>query len=134
MGIKMPKSDKEIEADPFLLLGFGVNSYFDVMLELMKMNICITIFVLPLFYCYSHNQQLYYSHKTGLNKVDMLSLGNMGGSHVKCVPKSSVFDTISLSCATGRIDTDNTIFGVMTSELDNQFYCTEDAIKTDPNY
>lgn len=58
MNIKMPKSDKEIEKDPFLLLGFGVNSYFDVMLELMKMNLMITLFVLPLFYCYSHNDQL----------------------------------------------------------------------------
>lgn len=57
MSIKMPKSDKVIEEDPFLLLGFGVNSYFDIMLDLMKMNFLITLFLIPMYYCYSHNHQ-----------------------------------------------------------------------------
>lgn len=39
-----------------------------------------------------------------------------------------------MSCATGRIDTDNTIFGVMSSELDNHYYCTEPSQLTDPSY
>lgn len=58
----------------------------------------------------------------------------MGGSHVKCVPKANVFSSVIMSCATGRIDTDNTIFGVMSSELDNHYYCTEASIMTDPSY
>ena len=116
MDIKMPKSDKEIEADPFLLLGFGVNSYFDVMLELMKMNLMITIFILPIFYCYSHNAQLGLKPMSGGKyAIEQFSLGNMGGAHVKCVPKAAVFSSVIMSCATGRIDTENTIFGVMSS-------------------
>jgi len=118
MNIKMPKTDHAIETDPFLLLGFGVNSYFDIMLDLMKMNIWITIFVLPLFYCYSHNYQLALDTGSPVKyAINQYSLGNMGGSHVKCTPKSSVFDSVILSCATGRIDTENTIFGVMTKQL-----------------
>ena len=53
----MPKSDKEVQEDPYLLLGFGVNSYFDVMLDLMKMFSVITIFLIPLFVIYSSNMQ-----------------------------------------------------------------------------
>lgn len=55
MGIKMPKSDKVVQEDPFLLLGFGVNNYFDIMKDLMKMFTCISLFVIPLMYFYSHN-------------------------------------------------------------------------------
>lgn len=88
----MPKSDKLIEEDPFLLLGFGVNSYFDVMLALMKMNILITIFVLPLFYCYSHNPQMAMLGDSPVKyDINKYTLGNLGGSHVKCQPHSSVF-------------------------------------------
>ena len=55
MKIKMPKSDEEIVNSPFLMLGYGVNAYFDIMLSLVWMFSCITIFVIPLFYAYSQN-------------------------------------------------------------------------------
>jgi len=86
----MPKSDKQIEEDPFLLLGYGVNSYFNIMLDLMWMNICITIFLLPLMYFYSVNDQLALKgHSAAKYALDQFTLGNMGGSHVQCVAKSS---------------------------------------------
>ena len=31
MKLKVPKTDKKIERNPFLLLGYGVNSYFNVL-------------------------------------------------------------------------------------------------------
>ena len=55
MKIKMPKSDEELIHQPFLMLGYGVNAYFDIMLSLVWMFLCITIFVIPLFYAYSQN-------------------------------------------------------------------------------
>lgn len=55
LGIKMPKSDSELVEKPFLILGYGVNAYFDIMLSLVWMFATITIFVLPLFYAYSQN-------------------------------------------------------------------------------
>ena len=45
----MPKSDKEVQEDPYLLLGFGVNSYFDVMLDLMKI-LCFCFNILYFYY------------------------------------------------------------------------------------
>jgi hypothetical protein len=31
LGLKLPKTEKRIAETPFLLLGFGINSYFDIM-------------------------------------------------------------------------------------------------------
>lgn len=42
--------------DPFLILGYGINSYFDIMMSMMRMFICITIYCLPMFYVYSKNE------------------------------------------------------------------------------
>jgi hypothetical protein len=55
MNIKMPKNDKKIAEDPFLILGYGVNAYFDIILSLCYMCIVISLFALPLFKVYSDN-------------------------------------------------------------------------------
>ena len=31
MGLKVPKGAGAIEEDPFLILGYGVNAYFDIL-------------------------------------------------------------------------------------------------------
>jgi len=31
MGLKLPSTEKRLAKQPFLLLGFGINSYFDIM-------------------------------------------------------------------------------------------------------
>jgi hypothetical protein len=55
MKVKMPNSDTELVEKPFLILGYGVNAYFDIMLSLVWMFSAITIFTIPLFYAYSQN-------------------------------------------------------------------------------
>ena len=32
LGLKMPKTEIELQKEPFLRLGYGVNSYFDIIL------------------------------------------------------------------------------------------------------
>ena len=32
MNLPMPENDKELVEDPFLLLGYGINSFFDLMM------------------------------------------------------------------------------------------------------
>ena len=51
--LKQPKSEEVLEEDPFLYLGYGVNAYFGVMMHMVRMFACITIFVLPMLYIYS---------------------------------------------------------------------------------
>jgi len=55
MGIKKAKNDDMMRDDPFLYLGYGVNAYFNTMLNLSKMFAMITLFVIPLYMVYSGN-------------------------------------------------------------------------------
>ena len=51
----MPGTDVRLDKDPFLLLGFGINSYFDIILALLKMFLLITFFFAPIMYLYCSN-------------------------------------------------------------------------------
>lgn len=57
MRIKYPKYEEEINNDPFILLGYGINAYFDIMISLAYMCVCITIFMLPVFILYASNNE-----------------------------------------------------------------------------
>lgn len=86
MQIRMPKSETQLNNEPFLRLGYGVNSYFDIMLSIFYMFAFISLVCLPMFYCYSQNDSQGLSElQTGFAKVlGKYSLGNMGGSTVIC--------------------------------------------------
>ena len=51
--MKVSKSDERIEKDPYLLLGYGMNSYFEIMLGLMCMMFVLSLFAVPLMYRFS---------------------------------------------------------------------------------
>ena len=87
MNIKMPKSEAQIIDDPFLILGYGVNAYFDIMLSLVYLCLTITLFCLPMFYLYSNNNQNALAESTTLLGFAKFTLGNMGGSDVVCSNK-----------------------------------------------
>lgn len=53
LDLKVPKSDLMIEEDPFLLLGYGMNSYFQVMVELLVMCSLICLVAIPLMMVYA---------------------------------------------------------------------------------
>ena len=127
MKVKLPKSDREVQEDPFLLLGFGVNNYFDIMKSLMWMFSMISIFMLPLMYKYSHNDQLGLQSDP-LYALNQFTLGNLGGSSTTCDVKPLLVDTVSLSCAVGRLDTSNIVYGVMSTQIKDPFFCREEPI------
>jgi hypothetical protein len=52
LGFRLPKNE-EIEKDPFLILGYGINSYLDIMMNLFWMFTIITIFCIPLCMIFS---------------------------------------------------------------------------------
>jgi hypothetical protein len=60
MGMEMPGNDAEVVEDPFILLGYGINSFFDLMSQLFWFAIFVTIFMMPLM--------LEFSSHTGLAK------------------------------------------------------------------
>lgn len=49
MNMSMPENDKLVEDDPFLLLGYGINSFFDLMYSLFWFSVFVTIFMMPLY-------------------------------------------------------------------------------------
>lgn len=49
MDIKRPESEDDLLEDPFLYLGYGVNSYFRVMLSFFWMFVMVTLFYIPVF-------------------------------------------------------------------------------------
>jgi hypothetical protein len=57
MDIPFPKSEEALANDPFLLLGYGVNSYFDICLRLFWVFTFISIFFIPAFEIYSKNSE-----------------------------------------------------------------------------
>jgi hypothetical protein len=48
----MPETEKQLLDDPFLMLGYGVNSYFDIIWSMFIMFSCVTLVSLPIYYCY----------------------------------------------------------------------------------
>jgi len=53
MDLKISKGHCAIEKDPFLILGYGVNAYFDILNQLFACFICVTIFSLPMLVLYN---------------------------------------------------------------------------------
>lgn len=48
IGIEPSKGDRIIEKNPYLLLGYGINSYFATMVQLFKMMLLISSLAIPL--------------------------------------------------------------------------------------
>ena len=98
--ITVPKSDQRIEDDPFLLLGYGMNSYFEVMVQLMIMVGLISLVTIPLMMTLSSFGAL--EQFPGYN-FNQYTLGNIGGSDIFC--SQSVFNTqetaMQLECPVG---------------------------------
>ena len=79
--ISIPKSDEAIEQDPFLLLGYGMNSYFQIMVELMVMVGLISIVTIPLMLSLSEYGALEQYPGYEWNQY---TLGNIGGADAFC--------------------------------------------------
>ena len=86
--VKMPKNDRETIAEPFLLIGYGVNAYFDTLIKLGSMFLIITAFCIPLFYFYYFNN-MQTMKSLGLSDfrlfTQQFTLGNMGGAATFCM-------------------------------------------------
>ena len=53
LDMTIPKSDLRIEEDPYLQLGYGMNAYFQIVLQLMCMVFCIMCVTVPMMLMYA---------------------------------------------------------------------------------
>ena len=131
MGIDMPQSDREIEEDPFLILGYGVNAYLFMLQELARMFAVISLLAVPLFVIYA----LGVSGRVGAFSEDdsyllsKFTLGNMGGSSVYCGQYRLGKREADVSCPINSIiDTQNAVYGVMSADFDHKQFCHQSKI------
>lgn len=138
LDIKMPKTDHAIAEEPFLLLGYGINAYFDIMISLSYLCLIIMIFLGPLFHYYSANEVKALDGSPGYYALKY-TLGNLGGSSANCfLSKYEQASKIEMYCKNGGwFDTtaenaaDLFHVGLINVDADKNNYCTEDGIKGD---
>lgn len=58
MKIKIPETEKDIAEEPFLQLGYGVNSYFDILKLIGCMFFIVSLFLIPMMYFYANNTMI----------------------------------------------------------------------------
>ena len=135
LDIRIPKSDLMIEDDPYLLLGYGMNSYFQIMVDLMIMCTLICVIAVPLMYVYASQGNNF----TGLN---VYSLGNLGGSSITCTqtPFGVPGVKMTLQCADTTSTAINTAaegdksgerimrYGLIKKGAEFTNYCSESAV------
>jgi hypothetical protein len=116
LGMKVPKSEREIQKDPFLILGYGVNAFFDILFSLCVMFCCISIFALPIFYTYSKlGQSTYFEEKS--YPISRLMLGNMGGATMFCSSALMEKPKLDVQCPYGlQLDGKHALFGLISTE------------------
>lgn len=95
--MKVPKSDIEIEANPFLQLGYGMNSYLDIIVELMCMAALCSIVSVPLMMAFSSFSAL---EKLPGYSMNMYTLGNIGGADAFCAQSkfNTALSALSIEC------------------------------------
>lgn len=128
LNMKMSKTEEQLEDDPFLLLGFGMNAYFDTLRYLViLMSLCF-LFSLPMMYIFSS-----YGAIRGAPRgvISQYSLGNMGGASTLCksVPFSN--PSITLTCPKGTELSSKTIndneIGIISKNIAKNNWCQVDA-------
>lgn len=118
--------NEEEDNEPFLVLGYGANAYFEIVESLSKMFMAITLFAIPIFYIYVTGN--YYGEKT--NFITKSFFGNFGAS--KMLTKEARFASghISLRCPGGTVlDTDNAHFGIMSNEHQSFIYVHQNSVQ-----
>lgn len=112
LGIQIPHD--ESADDPYLVLGYGVNAYFEVLASLTKMFLIISLFSLPMFVIYASGDQ--YGEKT--NPIARTFIGNFGATTMFAKASRFASGTMDISCPHGTIlDAENANFGIMSNEF-----------------
>ena len=58
LGMKFIRKEQQIEDNPFMLLGYGLNSYFAVVVQMMVMMGLVMLISLPLMMIYASYDDL----------------------------------------------------------------------------
>lgn len=132
LALKMKRAEYEIEANPFIKLGYGMSSYFKITLQMMWMCVFISMVAIPLMMVYQSGGGI----TTGYAAQ---SLGALQGSDSFCSQAPIAFDNtvLSITCptntyvdfsASGQDDTKIYSYGVFSSQSTTKNWCSTQAI------
>lgn len=92
------------------------------------MFICITFFMLPLFYGYSQNEVLGLKNESKY-AINQFSLGNLGGASTLCVQKRVGTKEVKLTCPSGIMNVGSKVhIGMMAKDTSIMNHCMEQSI------
>lgn len=116
--------DENLE-EPFLILGFGVNAYFDILSSLTYLFLMISLFVIPIFIFYSRGQ-----HYTGVhNPITKLFIGNFGAVTMFAKAVRFANERMDIYCPRGTVlDANNAHFGILSNEFNSFIYCHKSSV------
>ena len=98
LALEMGENEEQIQEDPYLILGYGLNAYFDVLDSLSKMLLAITIFMIPVFYMYSMGQA-YNDQRSHI--ISQFMMGSLGGAGTRCIHSRMNEGNTELYCPHG---------------------------------
>ena len=100
----LSRHEIELQQDPMLKLGFGMNAYFQIIKAMFNLMFWVCLANAPLLFIYSS----YNTFPT--MPLASLSLGNMGGAVTLCqqVPRHIQNLSLQLECPSGFLDPDAT--------------------------
>ena len=112
------KAEKQ-QKDPYLILGYGMIAYFDMLRVLIYVFGLITLLSLPSLFIYNS----YDAMRNANNKIfSAYSLGNMGFSAGRCFTGPLGADRIMPSCASGTLS-DIVSAGFIPGDSPDVNYC-----------
>lgn len=128
MKIKESKTEKQLNDEPFRILGYGINAFFQTTYALATMLFVMTLFVIPVLYVNSYNDQ------QGLESynfyaLNRFTLGNLGGALSLCMQKRVRTEKMDLHCPAGKMYIGEHLkAGIISSKSLTSHYCTEEAL------
>lgn len=126
LGFPIPESEQGLLDKPFLLGGYGINAYFNILESFRMMFIMITLFSLPLYYTYGTSIGLK-GWKSFV--IGRWSIGNLGGASMACKQQIFAKGQIRLLCPPNSlIDAPNAVFGVMSNQFTSYDICHQDEL------
>lgn len=121
------KAPRENLKDPYLIMGYGVNAYFQILASLARMFFWVFIFTLPLLYIYG-NSRFYEGQKSF--PISRFFIGNFGGSITQCKQQRVAIGNIELECPKGTIfdDASRSQIGALSNKFTSFTWCNQEAI------
>ena len=86
----IPKNEEHSDSNPFLIAGYGVNSFFEIMRRLVYMFLIISLVFLPVMILYKVDPQqgiLGLEKPSWRSMFNQVTLGNLGGAEIQCMTK-----------------------------------------------